>query len=250
MSDFEAILKRPIREALPLIRDHLQARIDQGETPTEELGLLAAKEPIALGELVVGPKAIPGSAMVLGALGEIEVLEKSIAPKALYQRLVSLGPDAGLEVLEVAVSRHPEAPWLVTLSTQVEGEDAGLRQLRAVADRPCFISLCEDYAKAGSTDALVRLAGSLARLEPVLALARLESLPTVARAAAALLCADPEQPLLAWIAAIRGPDLDALVVAMIPHMRSPSGLRSLHAQARCCPRALGLLDMICLSLRD
>jgi hypothetical protein len=250
MSELESILERPIREALPLIRQHLQTQIDAGESPTEALGILAAREPIALGELVVGPKAIPGSAMVLSALSEVEVLEKSIAPKALYQRLIDLGPDAGIEVLEVAVRRHPEAPWLVALSTRVEGPDAGLRQLRAVADRPCFIALCEAYAQAGSTEALVRLAGNLPRLEPVLALARQGSIAIIARAAAALLCADPEQPVLAWIAAIRGPDLDELVLAMIPHMRSSSGLRSLRAQARACAGGLSLLDKICGSLSD
>ena len=130
----------------------------------------------------------------------------------------------------------------------MEGEDAGLRQLRAVADRPAFIGLCEAYASVGMTGALIRLSGSLKRLEPVLALARLDELAPVSRAAAALICADPEQHVLAWIGAIRGPDLDDLVLAMIPHLTTPSGVRALRVQARGCPRALRRLDVVCGSL--
>ena len=250
MTDLQSLLEQPIREALPRIRAYLEAQIEAGNSPVQDLELLADREPIALGELIVGPKAIPGPAMVLGALGQIEILEKTIAPKALYQRLVALGPTAGMEVLEVAVSRHSEATWLVPLSVQVEGDDAGLRQLRAVADRPSFIGLCEAYAGTGVTGGLIRLAGSLGRLEPVLALARLETEGPVAQAASALLCTDPEQPVLAWLSAIRGPDLDALVLTMIPHLRAPSGVRSLQAQARACPRALRRLNAICASLGD
>jgi hypothetical protein len=250
VSDLRMILELPIREALPQIRDHLSAQVEAGESIVEDLALIAEHEPIALGELVVGPKAIPGPAMVLAALSQIETLESSIAPKALYQRLLGLSPDSGLDVLQVAVSRHPEAAWLVSLSIQIEGDEAGLRQLRAVVDRPSFIGLCEAYASASSGGGLVRAAGLLKRLEPVLALAREEPAAPVARAGAALLCADPEQPLLAWIAAIRGPDLDDLVLSMIPHMTQPAGVYALRSQAGNCPRALRRLDVVCASLRD
>ena len=250
MSGLKTILELPIREALPRIREHLSARVESGESVEEELALVAEHEPIALGELVVGPKAIPGPAMVLAALRQSETLEGSIAPKALYQRLLALSPESGLDVLEVAVSRHPEASWLVALSIQIEGEDAGLRQLRVVVDRPCFIGLCEAYARASTGGGLIRAAGLLRRIEPVLALAREDPAAPVARAGAALLCADPEQPLLAWISAIRGPDLDDLVLAMIPHMTHPAGVRALRSQAGNCPRALRRLDVVCGSLGD
>ena len=248
MSQIESLLALPIREALPQIREHLRLSLERGDSVQQDLQLLAEREPIALGELVVGPKAVPSTQMVLAALSQIEVLESSIMPKALYQRLLALGEDAGLEILEVAVRRHPEALWLVALSSQVEGEDAGLRQLRAVAEGPAFYGLCEAYAAAGKTDSLVRLSGSLMRLEPVMALASLDELAPVARAAASLICADPEQHVLAWIGAIRGPNLDDLVLAMIPHLTTPSGVRALRAQARCCPRALRRLDVVCASL--
>jgi hypothetical protein len=188
--------------------------------------------------------------MVLGALAQIEVLEASIAPKALYQRLISLGSEAGKEVLELAVRRHSSAGWLVGLSIAVEGDEAGLRQLRAVSDSPEFIGICEAYALAGATSGLEHMAGSLGRLEPVMALARVGTMGPLARAAAALLYADPEQPVLAWISAIRGPELDDLVLSMIPHLRSASSVRSLRAQARACPRALRRLNAVCASIAN
>ena len=250
MTALERILEQPIKEALPLLREHLRACIESGESPADDLRVIAEREPLALGELVVGPKAIPGPAMVLGALAQIEVLEDSIAPKALYQRLLSLGGEAGKEVLELAVRRHASAGWLVGLSIAVEGDEAGLCQLRAVSDSPDFIGICEAYAQAGATGGLEHMAGSLARLEPVMALARVGDLAPLARAAASLLCADPEQPVLAWISAIRGPDLDDLVLAMIPHLRSGASIRSLRAQARACPRSLLRLNAVCASIAN
>ena len=219
MSTMEQLLTLPIRDALPEIRDHLRQAIDDGLSIEPDLALLAEREPIALGELVVGPKATPHTALVLAALSQIEVLEASIMPKALYQRLFALGPEAGFEILEVAIRRHADAMWLVPLSGQVEGGDAGLRQLRAVADKPAFIGLCEAYVQAQKFQALIRLAGSLCRLEPVLALARTAELGPSAQAAAALICADPEQHVVAWLGAIRGPDLDDLILGMIPSSR-------------------------------
>ena len=248
MSTMEHLLSLPIREALPQIREHLRKAIDEGLSIEADLALLANKEPIALGELVVGPKATPHTALVLAALSQIEVLERSIMPKALYQRLLSLGPDAGLEILEMAVRRHAEATWVVPLSVQVEGEDAGLRQLRAVADKPSFIGLCEAYVQAEKYPALIRLAGKLQRLEPVLALARTSENGPSAQAAAALICADPEQHVVAWLGAIRGPDLDDLILAMIPHLTTPAGVRALLVHARGCPRALRRLTVVCDSL--
>ena len=248
MSGLEPLLSLPIREALPKIREHLRTAIDDGQSIESDLALLAEREPIALGELVVGPKATPHTALVLAALSQIEVLEASIMPKALYQRLLSLGPDAGYEILEVAIRRHGEAAWLVPLSVQVEGEDAGLRQLRAVADKPAFIGLCEAYVQAEKYQALIRLAGNLRRLEPVLALARTVDKNPSAQGAAALICADPEQHVVAWLGAIRGPDLDDLILAMIPHLTTPAGVRALLIQARGCPRALRRLTVVCDSL--
>ena len=250
MSTLQELLEQPVRAALPQIRAHLEEQIQQGADLTEDLATIAAKEPIALGELVVGPKALPGPAMVLAALSQVETLEASIAPKALFTRLLSLSPESGLEVLQLAVTRHGDASWLVPLSVEVEGAEAGLRQLKAAQEGPGFIGLCEVYAEAGHTGGLLRVACASGCLEPLMALARYADEDTIARAAAGVLCRDPEQAVLAWIVAIRGPMLEPIVMKMIPHMTAASGLRSLREQLCSCPRARLRLDIICASLRD
>ncbi len=226
-----------LRRELPLVRAELVRLAQAGEPVAASVRLIAQREPVALVELLVGPRAVSEPAVVRAALGEVAVLEEAVAPKSLYRRLGELNPVTGPDVLAVAISRHPDAPWLIGLAQKLEGADFGRAPLRALADHPDFAARCVAYAEAGARASLVVLAGELGRIEPLEALFAVDALAEAQQAALAVLRAHPEQPVVAWLAALYGPEVDRLVERLIPALREAAAVRALHRQSADLPRS-------------
>ena len=101
------------RRDLALIRDRIEQQLVRNEDPGPTLRDLAQRNPIALADLVIGPRAPRDVRWVRCALESIEALEEAIAPNGLYRQLVKLSPTLQEEILRLAARRHPAASWLI-----------------------------------------------------------------------------------------------------------------------------------------
>lgn len=211
------------RTDIGAIRRALVARVAAGVDSEAVVRELAQRDRVAVGELFLGPKAQPDPAMLALALAVIDVLERTLSPAPLYGRLHDLALDSARSVLAVAVERHPDAAWLVSLSSRVEGPDCGLTHLMAVHTRASFIDTCRAYAQAGARRGLVQVAVSTRRPAPFIALAETRDERALILATTHLLLVDEPPPVVAWLAATWGPDPTRILVAVlnILHNRAP-----------------------------
>jgi hypothetical protein len=229
---------------LPRVRAELAATVARGESPVDLLQALKEKNAVALADVVVGPQAVGGAAMARAALDLAPVLEQHLAPQGLYRRLVDLAGEAADEVLRLAAQRHPAGTWLVALSEKVEREGAGFVHLMAAQRHPSFTACCWAHAEAGHASGLVAVATETARPEPVAALLSAGHETAALEAAARVLERDPRSPVIAWLAAVWGPDIDALLVRIVPHLRTSDAVRALAATSAAYPRASALLEVV------
>jgi len=210
---------------------------------------LAGRDPIALADLAVGPRAATGATVLDAVLVVVEVLEGQVAPGGLYQRLVIQAAERALEVLEVAATRHPGAGWLVPLADKTGEARPGLLHLRAAARHPAFVQACWDHAAAGHGAAVEAIAVEARRSEPVAALVAHRALAAARRAIAALLEAPAPAPLAPWLTAAWGPDPDQLYLGVIPHLRSAAAAEGLAELAGAGTRTHRLLRKVLPGLR-
>jgi hypothetical protein len=229
---------------LPRVRAELAATVARGDSPVDLLHALKEKNAMALADVVVGPQAVGGAAMVRAALDLAPVLEQHLAPQGLYRRLVDLGGEAATEVLQLAAQRHPAGTWLVALSEKVERESAGFVHLMAAQRHPSFTACCWAHAEAGHARGLVAVATETARPEPVAALLSAGHEKPALEAAARVLERDPRSTVIAWLAAVWGPDIDGLLVRIVPHLRTADAVRALAATSASYPRASALLEVV------
>jgi hypothetical protein len=230
---------------LPRVRAELAATVARGDSPADLLHALKDRNAMALADVVVGPQAIGGAAMVRAALDLAAVLEQHLAPQGLYRRLVDLGgDDAATDVLRLAATRHPAGTWLVALSDKVEKDGAGFVHLVAARRHPSFTAGCWAHAEAGHAKGLVAVATETARPEPVAALLSAGHEAQALEAAARVLEREPGSPVIAWLAAVWGPDIDALLVRIVPHLRTADAVHALAAKSQAYPRASALLEVV------
>jgi hypothetical protein len=230
---------------LPRVRAELAATVARGDSPVGLLHALKEKNAVALADVVVGPQAVGGAAMVRAALDLAPVLEQQLAPQGLYRRLVDLGGgDAAKDVLQLAARRHPAGTWLVALSEKVERESAGFVHLVAAQGHPAFTSCCWAHAEAGHASGLVAVATETARPEPVAALLSAGHEAAALEAAARVLERDPRSAVISWLAAVWGPDIDGLLVRIVPHLRTVDAVKALAATSQAYPRASALLEVV------
>ena len=207
---------------LPRVLKAVQEEINAGRSPAPILRGLAVLNPLALIDVVIGPRAPDGAAMMQAALSTIATLESVGPPGALYRRHVRQAGPARLDVLHAAVTRHPDADWLIPLSRLAEGEQAGHTHLCAIADEDHFLERCRAHAAAGHRAGLVTAARELHRMEPLLALMDTEDLPTIAAGIIALMEVAPQAGIVERVAARWGPDLEPLLAATLPHLHQPA----------------------------
>lgn len=232
------------RKDMSLIRERLSLQLTRGENIAPLLADLAERNPIALADLVVGPRAQHDTGLVRGALTVIEPLENALAPNGLYRRLVALSKETQLEVLQTAAQRHPTGSWLVELSRKVEGKDAGQTHLAAVAGHPSFTAACWAHAKAGHLPGLISVAGATGMPDPAASLAFHGHVDACAVALVRTLERTPESPVVHMISAAWGPDPGPILHKAIGHLRSRKVGLALHAQTRGYAQYSSLLDNV------
>ena len=212
------------REDIGAIRDALVARVQAGVSSEGVVRELASRDRMALAELLIGPRAVGSAEMLTLALSVADELEAALAPGSLYRRLSDLAAAADRQqVLLRAIERHPDAGWLVPLSSRIEGPEMGWTHLMAVLDRASFADTCLAYAVAGARRGLLRVAVATRRIEPMAALARAADERALVLATAYLLQEDDPPPVGAWLAAVWGPDPTSVLVGALAllHARAP-----------------------------
>ncbi len=217
------------RAHLDRLRECVAVAVDGGESLDAFFLAVASRDPVSCAELAVGPRASGAAVSVRAALGVAEALEEVVQPSGLYRRLVELAPELGGEVLAVAAARHPAAVWQLRLAQGLEPV-AGAAALAATLGSPRFAPTCAALASAGLERALIALAAK-GEIECVLALYRAKRREGCVKAAAALLDAHPSAPLVAWLAAVHGPELGELVRAVYAGLQTPGGRAALRLTA-------------------
>jgi hypothetical protein len=213
---------------LAILRRDAESALGKGASLDSLYGALAAEHPIALGELVYGPKALTGESAVRSALKVVEVLEKGLQPKALYPRLAKLGDTAAPEVLEAAVNRFPGAPWVMKLGDKLDLVP-GLMHLEGLLGHDGFETACFAHARNGHFKALLTMA-SKGQPEPAAALLSVGACAEAAQAANAALDQLPDAHVVAWLAAVGGLDLDDFLCGLLPQLKSKRAVELLLAR--------------------
>ena len=194
------------------LRSGLRARHEAGLDCGPVLAALGASDPVALAELLVGPRA--DGALVPLALQVAPVLEDALSAPALYRRLADLAGDDH-ETLRLLVrhlvASHPTRTWVVTLCRRVPLGQGCVQHLLSREDCPDFGDLCLAYAQRGEHHGLVEVAVATLRPEPFGALAATNNREALVDAAVAVLRARPEAPVAAWLAAAWSPTPDPLL---------------------------------------
>lgn len=229
---------------ISLIRERLSLALHREEDVSEILRDLAVRNPLALADLVVGPRAEASAGLIQAALGVIEELEQAVSPTGLYRRLLDLAGPAAPRVLEVAAQRHPAASWVVQLSRQVEGAAAGRTHLKAAAGHPAFVAACWAHADAGHAAGLIAAAGETGLPEPASALAAVGRVEEAAEAAVRTLERTPDSPVVATMAATWGPDLTPILRSAVGHLRTRDSAHALRNQSAAYPAVAALLDTV------
>jgi len=116
---------------LEILRDTAGAALSRGASLDALYDALAAEHPVALVDLVMGPRALAGDAAVRAALRVLDALESTTRPAPLFRRLVELG--ASDEVLALAVARHPDGDWLESVARRLEDGPCRLVALHIAA---------------------------------------------------------------------------------------------------------------------
>jgi len=232
------------RRDISLIRERLDLCLHRGEDVTEILEDLAQRDPLALADLVVGPRSQPSAGLISAALGVVETLEGAVSPNGLYRRLMDLAGSAAPDVLEIAAQRHPAASFVVQLSRQVEGAEAGRTHLRAAAGHPSFTAACWAHADAGHWAGLIAAAGETGLPEPAGALAAMGQIDRAAEATVRTLERTPDSPVVATLAAAWGPDITPILRAAVGHLRTRDAAHALRNQSAGYPEVAALLNTV------
>ena len=212
------------REELELLRDCVRSAATRNE-PLERFWVaLAALDPVAAAELAAGPRALASPRVVRGVMVAIAPLEGVLAPSGLYQRLLDLAPDVGPDLLQLASRRHGDHAWVVRLAGRIE-QVPGRTLLAELQGDPRFPRAVANLARADATAVLCEQVEATGDLGFVMAAYRVGNRALCIRLAVCALDRDPNAPVLAWLAAVHGPDLSGWVSEIVRNLTNPDARR-------------------------
>lgn len=215
------LLALTLPDDLPKVIAAIEEELSAGRAPTAIFRGLEVLNPLALVDVVIGPRAPGGAAMVPAVAAVIDTLESVVPTGPLYRRLVRQARAGRGGILRLAAARHREESWLIPLSRMAEGDQAGhihLTEAAAHCTPQALTALCRAHIEAGHRAGLVTAARKLARMEPVLALLEVDDLHYAAAGIVALLEAAPDDGFVERIAARWGPGLAPLLAAALSHI--------------------------------
>lgn len=232
---------------LELLRSEVKDLLTHQTSLSALYTALADQAPMALVDLVLGPKAAKGADAVRAALEVLNPLVEQTSPAGTVRRLGDLSPETKPEVLAAAVQAFPAAGWLIGLSDSFEAELPGKAHLDGTQAHPAYPGVCVAHAKAGHLDALLEQAeqgqaaalGALALVDPAKAV----------DGAGALLAAHPTVRVVPWITAATGPKAEGILLPLMARLRSREAALGLLADLGPFPKAQARLSLILAGLR-
>ena len=193
------------------IRKTIEERLLLGASIQEFLDKMVAQAPNTFVELLFEDVPIEYPLFWQTIIKMIPTLEQHIEAKQLYLHLVKTVPEGKGEVLFKALQNHPEALWLIDVSSIVEQENMGYQHLMQKRKERSFLVWCFRYAWRGARAGLIQLAGETGNPVPSAALLRAGATEDAITAAAKALERNPNSPVLEYMAATIGPDISELV---------------------------------------
>ena len=232
---------------LEVLRSEVTHLLEQ-ESPLNPLyQALATTAPMALVDLVLGPKAATGARAVQAALEVLSALAEQTTPAGTIRRLGDLAPESRPEVLAAAVQAFPSAAWIVGLSDKFDVQAPGCSHLNGTQLHPAYPSFCVAHAKAGHITALLDQAAQ-GRAAAVGALSLVDS-PAAAQAAGLLLAEHPQVRVVPWIAAAKGTSAPEILLPLLSKLRSRAAAMNVLADLGPFPLAQARLSLILRGLR-
>lgn len=222
-----------------LLLETLRGLAEDGGDPTPLVHALAELDPVACAELVCGPRAVAHPSLVRAALPVASELEGVLPPAGLYRRLVDLAPSMRGEVVAAATARHGGVPWVWRLArSEVPPGGSVLRALVTTAG-PREAS--ELALAAGCRRAVVSLAAE-GELDVLRLLFGHTPRDLFLAALAGYLDGGHDGPVVAWVAAWHGPDVDPMFAAVAERLRTDVGRARLHHLSADLPRTRRALE--------
>ncbi|MCO4745550.1 MAG: hypothetical protein KC912_12230 [Proteobacteria bacterium] len=209
------------RGGLDRLRDVVLAAAHRGEDLSLLWSALGELDAVACAELAAGPKAVPHAQSVRGCIAALDALETVLAPSGLYTRLADLAPEVGPELLAAAIERHPQAGWLIRISRRFE-EIPGASIL-AAASSAGLEDAVELIVANGLEQALKEWTQRTANPLAAVTWLRRDDASRAAEYAAIAVDADPKSPVLAWLSAVRGPDVQDLADDIAARLTTEEG---------------------------
>ena len=232
---------------LEFLRGEVAHLLNQGSSLTPLYQALATTAPMALVDLVLGPKAATGARAVEAALGVLPALVEQTTPAGTIRRLGDLAPETRPEILTAAVQAFPSAAWIVGLSDKFDAQTPGSIHLNGTHIHPAYPSFCVAHAKAGHITALVDQAAQ-GRPAAVGALSLVDS-SAAAQAAGRLLAEHPQMRVVPWIAAAKGTSAPEILLPLMSKLRSREAAINVLADLGPFPLAQARLSLILTGLR-
>ena len=149
-----------------------------------------------------------------------ENLEAIVSPEELYTELGKQMQPHADAFMDVVLERHPTSLWLIDVSRQVEGGRMGYRHLvhkhRSHArDLPTW---CLQYALRGAREGLVAFAEDTGNPIPASVLFRVNAESEGLRAAVGAFRRNPKSPVLEFLTATVGPDIENIVQNIVSEL--------------------------------
>ncbi|MFT7520691.1 MAG: hypothetical protein ACI9MC_002842 [Kiritimatiellia bacterium] len=210
------------RAELELLRGTVSDAVRDGHDLRAFWTGLAELDPVACAELAIGPRALNDPAAVRSVLCVAPVLETIMSASGLYSRLVALAPSEAGEIARHAAQRHPDASWLWRVGRADPGP---MFEALCAHDEPQAILAAwraEHYDLALSR---VRTADDRA----LNTIYRSNNPAFLERCLAAILEAGGSQPVVPWLAAWHGPQIDGTFARVALRLESAEARRRLLA---------------------
>jgi hypothetical protein len=141
----------------------------------------------------------------------IRELERYTKPEKLYFYLAEQASLPKRKLLESAIKFHEDSSWLVALSKDIEGDDFGKMHIMEKKKSKNLPQWIFSYAVGGSRKGLVGFAQETGNPLPAAALFRVNAYEDGMDAAVGALRKNPKSPVLKYIVAAIGPDIEHIV---------------------------------------
>ncbi len=151
-----------------------------------------------------------------------EQVEAIVSPEELYMKLGQQMQTNSEAFMNLVIERHSTALWLVAVSKEVEGDRMGYHHLvnkhrTHARDLPTW---CLQYALRGAREGLVAFAEDTGNPIPASVLYKVNAESYGLRAAIGAFRRNPKTPVLEFLAATVGPNIDDIVQQIIEELDS------------------------------